>query len=86
MSITLELPKELSDQLTQEALEAQTSMEDYVVHLIQTRDAVLTRIKTGADAVAYWKSLGLLGRLKHIEDPIQYARNVRKAAETRSRN
>ena len=41
--------------------------------------------QTGAELVAYWEAEGLLGTRPDIEDSQDYARELRRQAETRKR-
>lgn len=52
-----------------------------------TLDLPMPELKTGADAVAYWKANGLIGDWADrddIGDSLEYARELKRQAGTRS--
>jgi hypothetical protein len=82
MTITLNLPPNLADELTTEAARLGLSLSEYALRLLATgqkRDMP----KTGADLVAYWKAEGLVGTRTDIADSQVHAREIRRQAEKR---
>jgi hypothetical protein len=88
MTITLELPPEIETKLTEEAAQSATPVDTYALNLIEEGlMADPSDFKTGAEVVAYWMKHGLIGiwaDREDIGDSIEYARKLRKQAETRS--
>lgn len=85
MSITLELPEELENELSTEAVEHGLSLPEYVLRVLSTGFVISKRPKTGADLIEYWQNEGLLGARSDIVDSQAHARQIREGAEHRSR-
>jgi hypothetical protein len=83
MTITLDLPKELENELSQEAEQLDLSLPDYALHLLYTRPLIKTPPKTGAELVSYWQSVGVIGMRSDIVDSSAHARKIRAAAQRR---
>ena len=83
MTLTLDLPAELEKQLTAAAQEAGMSLAEYSLQLLAMRSRSELGVTTGADLVAYWRSLGLIGMRSDIQDSQVYAREIRHKAEHR---
>ncbi len=86
MSITLDLPKELENELSAEATRLNLSLTEYVLRVLSTGRTVSNTPKTGADLVAYWQSQGVIGSRPDIDDSQAHARNLRHTAQTRLRS
>lgn len=88
MTITLDLLSETEAKLKTEAAQNATPIDKYVLNLID--EGLLADpadFKTGPEVVAYWKNHGLIGiwaDRKVIGDSVEYARSLRRQAETRS--
>lgn len=86
MSILLELSPAAEEFLRQEAARLQTPVEDYTANLVENVVA-RPRPKTGAELVARLKEEGILGmwaNREDIGDSSEFARQLRRKAETRS--
>lgn len=83
MTIILELPTELEDELTQEATRLGLSLPDYALRLLHARPSLETPPQTGAELVAYWRNAGVVGMRKDIMDSQAHARQLRRTAERR---
>ena len=83
MSITLDLPAELEDELSAEAARLGLSLSEHVLRLLSTARAVEKRLKTGAELIAYWQSAQLIGTRPDIVDSQLHARRLREQAERR---
>ncbi|HVL13377.1 MAG TPA: hypothetical protein VM529_12490 [Gemmata sp.] len=82
MPLTVELPDELAEALTDEASRAGMSLPDYAIHLLTTaRPAVAVR--TGAELVAFWQAEGLVGTRPELPDSPELARQLRDEAQRR---
>ena len=86
MSITLDIPEGLADELTAEARRLGLPLSDYVVTLLATGRTVGSLPKTGAELVAYWREQGVVGSRPDITNSQSHAREVRKQAERRVRD
>jgi hypothetical protein len=92
MTITLHVPIEIEARLEEEAARREQPVEDYALSLIERNlpsPAPMPELKTGADVVAYWKANGLIGdwaNREDVGDSLEYARELRRQAETRSQD
>jgi hypothetical protein len=85
MSITLDIPEELENELSAEALQLGVSLPEYVLRVLSTGLITGKRPKTGAELVEYWQSEGLIGTRSDITDSQAHARQIREQAECRTR-
>ncbi len=85
MTLTLTLPHELERRLSSEADRLGLAVEQYALRLLGAEQATAQRPRTGAELVAYWQREGVIGSRKDVEDSQAYARELRRQAETRSR-
>ena len=83
MTLTLELPAELEKELAAAAQQVGMSLADYSLHLLATYSSPSTELKNGAELVAYWRKLGLIGSRMDIQDSQEHARQIRAKAEHR---
>ena len=67
MTITIDLPMEIESRLAEEAKDANISQELLVSQLIAMY-LPPTEKSTGAEVVAYWKQIGLIGMWAGRED------------------
>ena len=90
MTITLNVPIDMEMRLEEEAAKCEQPVEDYALSLIERnlpKPSSVPELKTGADVVAYWKANGLIGDWadhEDIGDSVEYARELRRQAQTRS--
>jgi hypothetical protein len=85
MTITLDLPQELEQELSGEAAKLGLSLSEYALRLLSRRTSVRTTPKTGTELVAYWQAAGLVGTRTDITDSQKHARAIRAEAERRTR-
>lgn len=83
MTLILELPAALEKELTAAAQEAGLSLAEYSLQLLAMRSLPDATIATGADLVAYWQRLGLIGSRPDIRNSREHARAIRHRAEHR---
>jgi hypothetical protein len=83
MTISLDLPQKLVDELSDEATRRGLSLSEYASQILSAVQEKRTPVKTGADLVAYWQSEGLIGTRPEIVDSQAFARELRRAAERR---
>jgi hypothetical protein len=83
MTITLELPQELEQELSSKAEKINLSLSEYILHLITVRQILNNPPKTGAELVNYWQKEGLINSRPDINDSQEYARQIRYEAEHR---
>ena len=83
MSVQLDLPQNLRDELTVEASQLKISLTDYILDLLEKRQAPEEKPKTGAELVAYWKKENLIGSRPDIQDSQTHAQFIRKQTQTR---
>lgn len=86
MSITLELPKELENELSAKANQVGLSLPEYVLRILSTGLEIGKTPTSGAELVDYWHNEGLIGTLTDITDSQEYARRIREQAERRTRS
>jgi hypothetical protein len=86
VTLTLDLPHELEQELSAEAARLGLPLEEYALRVLAhgrlpAPDVELPR--TGADILAYWEREDLLGTPSEITDPAEHARQLRQRAERR---
>jgi hypothetical protein len=83
MTLTIELTPEQEARLKEKAQARGQAAEEYAAALLA--DDLEPRPTTGAEAIAYWRKKGILGRLfaDRPEDSLELARKLRQEAETR---
>jgi hypothetical protein len=84
MTLTLELPQALEEELAAEAARLGLSLAEYALRLIE-RASRENAPMTGAELVGYWQREGLVGTRPDITDSAAYAREIRAKAEERVR-
>jgi hypothetical protein len=82
MTLVLNLPPELENELTLEADRLHLSLSEYAVRLLAGQPPS-GRPRNGAELVAYWEREGLIGTRPDITDPAAHARAIREKAEKR---
>jgi hypothetical protein len=85
VSINLDLPPELEDELFTEASQLNLPLAEYILRILFVRQVLKNPPKTGAELVAYWQSEGVINSRPDITDSQAYARKLRHEAETRER-
>lgn len=85
MSINLDLPPELEDELFTEASRLNLPLSEYILRILSVRQVLENPPKTGAELVAYWQSEGVINSQPDITNSQAYARKLRNEAETRER-
>ncbi|MEH2056615.1 MAG: hypothetical protein V7K97_10765 [Nostoc sp.] len=86
MSINLNLPSELENELHTEASQLNLPLSEYILRILFTRKSVDNLPKTGAELVTYWQNEGVINSRPDITDSQAYARELRHQAETRERS
>jgi len=84
MSITVDLPEELENELSVEASQLGLSLPEYVLRVLSTGLLIRQKPRTGAELVDYWQSNGLIGTKSNIPDSQAHARQIRDQAERRT--
>ncbi|MEA5628303.1 hypothetical protein [Nostoc sp. UHCC 0251] len=85
MSINLDLPPELENELFTEASRLNLPLSEYILRILSVRQVLANPPKTGAELVAYWQSEGVINSRPDITDSEAYARKLRHEAQTRER-
>ncbi|WP_414516237.1 hypothetical protein [Nostoc sp. PCC 9305] len=85
MSINLDLPPELENELSTEASRLNLPISEYILRILSVRQVLANPPKTGAELVAYWQSEGVINSRPDITDSQAYARKLRQEAQTRER-
>lgn len=85
MSINLDLPPELENQLFTETSRLNLPLSEYILWILSVRQVLANPPKTGAELVAYWQSEGVINSRSDITDSQAYARKLRHEAQTRER-
>jgi hypothetical protein len=83
MTLTLDLPPKLVDELATEAARLGLSVSEYAARVLSKDRSLRAAPRTGADLVAYWQEEGLVGSRPEITDSQSYARELRREAERR---
>lgn len=82
MDISLNLPSELETELSTEATELKLPLSEYILRILSLRPFLPNLLRNGAELVAYWESIGVIGSRHDITDSQDYARELRHQAET----
>lgn len=85
MSLTLELPQDLEEELKKEAARLGLPLSDYALRVLSVGRFKREMPKTGAELVTYWQDEGLVGTRADIQDSQAHARQLRREAERRLR-
>ena len=85
MSINLDLPPELENQLFTEPSRLNLPLSEYILRILSVRQVLANPPKTGAELVAYWQSEGVINSRPDITDSQAYAHKLRHKAQTRER-
>lgn len=85
MTIAIDLPEELENELESEADQLGLPLSAYALRLLATGVIIGDKPKTGAELVAYWQHKGLIGSRPEITDSQAHARQIRAQAEIHSR-
>lgn len=85
MSINLDLPSELEDELSFEASQLKLPLTEYILRVLSLRLFLQNLPKTGAELVTYWENVGVINSRPDITDSQEYARRLRHEAENRER-
>lgn len=83
MIVTLDLPSELEDELSLEASQLKLPLTEYILRVLLFRPFVQDSPQTGAELISYWESIGIINSRSDISDSQEYARRLRREAETR---
>lgn len=86
MTLVLDLPVELQDQLAQDAARLGLPLTEYVLRVLSTNRLSGTSPRTGMELLAYWEHAGVVGARPETNDPQEHARTLRRQAEVRQRS
>jgi hypothetical protein len=87
VTITLDLPTELEQELAQEAARLGLPLAEYALRVLASSRApqpVATAPLTGAELVDYWSREGVIGSRADIDDPVSFARELRERSQNRT--
>jgi len=84
MTITLNLPPDKISELSTEASGLNLPLSEYILRILSTRQVSENLPQTGAELVAYWQSVGVIGSRTDIADTQAHARQLRHDAQRRS--
>lgn len=85
MTISLDLPTELEQELSVEASQLKLPLGEYILRVLTFRPFLQNPPKTGVELVAYWESVGVVGSRPEINDSQEHARGLRDQAENQER-
>jgi len=83
VSITLDLPPELEEELSAQANCLNLPLKEYVLRLLSSHPFIENPPQNGSQLVAYWKKAGVINSRSDIEDSQQTARKLRHKVEHR---
>jgi hypothetical protein len=89
MTLTLDLTPDLEERLNAEAARLGLTPSEYAIQVLQKETPAAPMPTTGAELVAYWEREGIIGiwaDRTDIPDSPEYARELRRRAETRVRD
>ena len=85
MTISLDLPLELENELAAEASQLKLPLSEYILRVLSYHPFLQNPPKTGVELVAYWESIGVIDSRLDIADSQDHARQLRDQAEHRER-
>ena len=85
MTLKIELTAEERTQLSERARQEGLPMAEYARRRLVAELMEPKRPMTGAEALEYWRKEGVLGLFADRPDSPDYARELRRQAETRDR-
>jgi len=85
MTISLDLPVELENELSAEASQLKLPLSEYILRVLSFRPFLQNPPKTGVELVTYWESVGVINSRPDITDSQEYAHRLRDQAEHRER-
>ena len=85
MSLTLDLPEDLENELSAEAAQLGLSLPEYVLRVLSIGFFIGKKPKPGAELVEYWQNEELIGTRLEITDSQKYAQQIREQVERRTR-
>ncbi len=85
MSLLLELPPELENELAAEAARLGLPLSEYALLLLAGGRGPKPVVRNGTELLAYWNDEGLVGTRPEIMDGSAHARNLREQAQRRAR-
>ncbi|MDS3859600.1 hypothetical protein RIF25_02145 [Thermosynechococcaceae cyanobacterium BACA0444] len=83
MTISLELPSGLENELSDEAAQLNLPLPEYILRVLSFRPFLQNPPKTGVELVAYWESIGVINSRPDITNSQEYARRLSDQAEHR---
>jgi hypothetical protein len=83
MTVVLNLPDELEQQLQTKATELGLAIPEYILSLLQQQTQP-TNIQTGAQLVDYWEQQGLIGTRTDLSNVTEYADELRARSQNRN--
>lgn len=83
MTISLDLPSDLENELSDEAAQLNLPLPEYILRVLSFRPFLQNPPKTGVELVAYWESIGVINSRPDITNSQEYARRLRDQAEHR---
>lgn len=86
VTLTLDLPGDLRHELEEAAAQRGMRLSDYALELLASGSSSRSATplpRNGAELVEFWKREGLIGTRPDIQDPVEYARELRERAQTR---
>ena len=87
MTLTLDLPTDLEQELSQEAARLRLPLAEYVLRLLagtHVGPPAEPAPRNGAELVAFWEREGVIGSRPDIADAPDHARALRTRAERRT--
>jgi hypothetical protein len=84
LSLILNLPEELENELAAEAARLGLPLAEYVLRLLAGGRASNSAPRNGAELLAYWHSESLIGTRPDIADSSTHARDLREKAQRRA--
>jgi hypothetical protein len=83
MTLSIELPKDLEQELSAEADQLGLPLSEYALRLLAVARRPGTNPADGAELVSYWRKESLIGSRSDIADSQKHARSLRERAERR---
>lgn len=86
MTLTIDLTPEIEARLQAAAARHGLPVEEYALRVLDLGISADALPMTGAEALAYWKREGVIGLFSDRPDSPEFARELRRLAETRGQD
>lgn len=84
MSVVVNLPPDLEQELADEARREGLELSEYVCQLLDRHRTTSRSPMNGKELIQYWQDRELIGTRESVTDPSEHARMLRERAQRRT--